>query len=111
VQTFERCPTRSEADMTNAYTYRGYTIDVRCEHNLDIAGLDAAINESASRGIVAVVQIRASHAPSFFLPPIRLADDHGKLFADGLDALRAGRSAGEVIVDDLLVDTCGGSAS
>lgn len=93
--------------MTNAYTYRGYTIDVRCEHKIDITGIDEALDDDASRGFVAIVQIHATHAPSFFLAPIRLADDHGKLFADGLDALRAGRSAGEIIVDDLLIDTCG----
>ncbi|MBN3837285.1 hydrogenase maturation factor [Burkholderia sp. Ac-20344] len=92
--------------MTNAYTYRGYTIDVRCEHKVNAAGIDIAIDD-ASAGFVAVVQIHATNAPSFFLAPIRLADDHGKLFVDSLDALRAGRSAGEIIVDDLLVDSCG----
>ncbi|VWB09137.1 hydrogenase maturation factor [Burkholderia lata] len=95
--------------MTNAYTYRGYTIDVRCEHKVDAAGIDMAIVD-ASPGFVAVVQIRATNVPSFFLAPIRLADDHGQLFVDSLDALRAGRSAGEIIVDDLLVDCCGDRA-
>ncbi|NIE57786.1 MULTISPECIES: hydrogenase maturation factor [unclassified Burkholderia] len=92
--------------MTTEYTYRGYTIDVRCEHKVGAAGFDVTLDDDAPRGYIAVVQIRATNVPSFFLAPIRLADDHGKLFADGLDALRAGRSAGEIIVDDLLVGTC-----
>ena len=89
--------------MNSAYTYRGYTIDVRCECRLDPAR--AAITaDHVDAGFVAVVQVRATDVPSFFLTPIRLADDRGKPFVDGLEALRAGRSAGEIIIDDLLVD-------
>ncbi|KVW75493.1 hypothetical protein [Burkholderia cepacia] len=88
--------------MTNVYTYRGFAIDVRCEHKADAVGIDLT-TDNAPPGFVAIVQIRATNAPSLIIAPIRLADDHGKLFTDGLDALRAGRSAGEIIVDDLLV--------
>nr|WP_175802138.1 hydrogenase maturation factor [Burkholderia anthina] len=92
--------------MTSAYTYRGYMIDVRCEHKVDVSRSDSMSNETPI-GFVAIVQIRAAHKRSFFLAPIRLADEQGKPFADSLDALRAGRSAGEIIVDDLLVDSYG----
>ncbi|VWB35608.1 hydrogenase maturation factor [Burkholderia arboris] len=84
--------------MTSAYTYRGYAIDVRCEHKID------ASTDEISRGFVAIVHIRSANVPSLLLAPIRLAGDHGKLFSDCLDALHAGRAAGEIIVDDLLVD-------
>ncbi|MET3818478.1 MULTISPECIES: hydrogenase maturation factor [Burkholderia] len=89
--------------MDSAYTYRGYTIDVRCEYQFDQASATLT-TDHVDAGFVAVVQVRATAAPSFFLAPIRLADDRGKPFADGLEALRAGRSAGEIIIDDLLVD-------
>lgn len=89
--------------MNSAYTYRGYTIDVRCEYQLDQAKT-AVLTDQVEAGFVAVVQVRATEVPSFFLTPIRLADDRGKPFVDGLEALRAGRSAGEIIIDDLLVD-------
>ncbi|HEM7805927.1 hydrogenase maturation factor [Burkholderia cenocepacia] len=92
--------------MISAYTYRGYTIDVRCEHNVDLSLGDTIACETPL-GFVAIVQVRATHARSFLLAPIRLADEQGKPFVDSLDAMRAGRSAGEIIVDDLLVDTCG----
>ncbi|RQR30710.1 MULTISPECIES: hydrogenase maturation factor [unclassified Burkholderia] len=91
--------------MTSAYTYRGYTIDVRCEHKVDASRSNAISCEDPFVGFVAIVQVRAAHPRSFCLAPIRLADEKGKPFVDGLDALRAGRSAGEIIVDDLLVDT------
>ncbi|WP_396333937.1 hydrogenase maturation factor [Burkholderia anthina] len=92
--------------MISAYTYRGFTIDVRCEHKVDVSRGDAIACE-APLGFVAIVQVRATHARSFFLAPIRLADEQGKPFVDSSDALRAGRSAGEIIVDDLLVDAYG----
>ncbi|VWD08033.1 hydrogenase maturation factor [Burkholderia aenigmatica] len=91
--------------MNSAYTYRGYTIDVRCEYRLDQAQPDCT-EDPAVAGFVAVVQVRATAVPSYFLAPIRLADDRGKPFIDSLEAVRAGRSAGEIIVDDLLVDLC-----
>ncbi|MBY8609918.1 hydrogenase maturation factor [Burkholderia arboris] len=89
--------------MDSAYTYRGYTIDVRCEYQFNQARAALTTNH-VEAGFVAVVQVRATAAPSFFLTPIRLADDRGMPFVDGLEALRAGRSAGEIIIDDLLVD-------
>ncbi|PFH27613.1 hydrogenase maturation factor [Burkholderia sp. JKS000303] len=89
--------------MNSAYIYRGYTIDVRCEYQLDPARA-AVTADHVDAGFVAVVQVRATDVPSFFLTPIRLADDRGKPFVDGMEALRAGRSAGEIIIDDLLVD-------
>ncbi|AOJ96024.1 hypothetical protein [Burkholderia multivorans] len=91
--------------MTRAYTYRGYTIDVDCEFRLDETP-DADTMDDARFGFVAVVQVRAVDTPSRVLAPIRLADDGGRLFTDSLAALRAGRCAGEILVDDLLIGTC-----
>ncbi|KVW39000.1 hypothetical protein [Burkholderia ubonensis] len=84
--------------MTSLYTYRGYTIEVRCEHQ----PAEAADMAAPAPGYVAVVQVRAGHTSSIFFSPVRLADDRGQPFADSLDALSAGRTAGEIIVDDLL---------
>lgn len=92
--------------MTSAYTYRGYAIDVRCEHKIDTSGNNVSTDE-VRHGFVAIIYVRAANVPSPLLAPIRLAGDHGKLFTDSLDALRAGRSAGEIIVDDLLVGSFG----
>ncbi|KVN30588.1 hydrogenase maturation factor [Burkholderia pyrrocinia] len=84
--------------MTSLYNYRGYTIEVRCEHQ----PVAAADTPAPAPGYVAVVQVRAGDTSSIFFSPVRLADDYGKPFADSLDALSAGRTAGEIIVDDLL---------
>ncbi|MBN3819326.1 hydrogenase maturation factor [Paraburkholderia sp. Se-20369] len=84
--------------MTSLYNYRGYTIEVRCEHQPGAAADTAA----PTLGYVAVVQVREGDTSSIFFSPVRLADDTGKPFADSLDALSAGRTAGEIIVDDLL---------
>ncbi|KVG29829.1 hypothetical protein [Burkholderia diffusa] len=91
--------------MNSAYTYRGYTIDVRCEFRLDEPRDHAPPPAALRFGFVAVVQVRAAGAAPRLLAPVRLGDDGGRLFDDTLDALRAGRAAGEIIVDDLLVDS------
>ncbi|AFQ51023.1 hypothetical protein [Burkholderia cepacia] len=91
--------------MNSAYTYRGYTIDVRCEFRLDAPRDHAPPDTLALRfGFVAIVQVRAAGIAPRLLAPVRLADDGGRLFDDSINALRAGRAAGEIIVDDLLVD-------
>ncbi|RQZ18704.1 hydrogenase maturation factor [Burkholderia sp. Bp9031] len=90
--------------MNSAYTYRGYTIDVRCEFRLDLPRNPAPPLDALRFGFVAIVQVRAAGNARRLLAPVRLAGDGGRLFDDTLDALRAGRAAGEIIVDDLLVD-------
>lgn len=90
--------------MNSAYTYRGYTIDVRCEFRLD-PPRDPAPPDTLRFGFVAIVQVRAAGVAPRLLAPIRLGDDGGRLFRNTRNALRAGRAAGEIIVDDLLVDS------
>ncbi|MBR8221354.1 hydrogenase maturation factor [Burkholderia ambifaria] len=90
--------------MNSAYTYRGYTIDVRCEFRLDEPRDHAPPPDTLRFGFVAVVQVRTAGSAPRLLAPVRLADDGGRLFGSTLNALRAGRAAGEIIVDDLLVD-------
>ncbi|MBN3786056.1 hydrogenase maturation factor [Burkholderia sp. Ac-20353] len=88
--------------MNSTYNYHGYTIEVRCE--VDIGLADACTQTAnSSRGYVAVVQVRMADTSSLLFTPVRLAGDHGKPFAESLDALRAGRAAGQIIVDDLLL--------
>lgn len=89
--------------MNSAYTYRGYTIDIRCEFRLD-ESRDHAPPAPLRFGFVAVVQVRSAASVPRLLGPIRLADDGGRLFRNTRNALRAGRAAGEILVDDLLVD-------
>ncbi len=90
--------------MNSAYTYRGYTIDVRCEFRLDLPR-DHAPPDPLRFGFVAIGQVRAAGVAPRPLAPIRLGDDGGRLFRNTRNALRAGRAAGEIIVDDLLVDS------
>jgi len=90
--------------MNSAYSYRGYTIDVRCEFRLALPRDPAPPPDPLGFGFVAVVQVRVAGNAPRLLAPIRLADDGGRPFGDTLDALRAGRAAGEIIVDDLLID-------
>ncbi|RKU04434.1 hydrogenase maturation factor [Burkholderia sp. Nafp2/4-1b] len=90
--------------MNSVCTYRGYTIDVRCEFRLDPPRDPAPPPETLRFGFVAVVQVRAAGSAPRLLAPIRLADDGGRLFDDTRHALRAGLKAGEIIVDDLLID-------
>ncbi|AOI62700.1 hydrogenase maturation factor [Burkholderia territorii] len=91
--------------MNSAYTYRGYTIDVRCEFQLDPPREHAPPPGALRFGFVAIVQVRAAGVAPRLLAPVRLGDDGGRLFDDTRDALRAGRAAGEIIVDDLLIDS------
>ncbi|CAN0626158.1 Hydrogenase maturation factor [Burkholderia multivorans] len=91
----------SDPDMSSTYNYRGYTIEVRCEHMLDQPADDTKVVEPHS-SYVAVVQVRAGHTSSISFSPVRLADSSGRAFTESLDALSAGRAAGEVIVDELL---------
>ncbi|HDR9186517.1 hydrogenase maturation factor [Burkholderia vietnamiensis] len=90
--------------MNSAYTYRGYTIDVRCEFRLDLPHARASLADPPRFGFVAIVQVRAGERAPRLLAPIRLADDGGRLFDTTRTALRAGEAAAEIIVDDLLAD-------
>lgn len=95
--------------MNSAYTYRGYTINVRCEFRLDLTR-DLAPPDPLQFGFVAIVQVRAAGAAPRVLAPVRLGDEGGRLFRNTRNALRAGRAAGEILVDDLLVGSGSGSA-
>ncbi|PFH30325.1 MULTISPECIES: hydrogenase maturation factor [Burkholderia] len=88
--------------MNSAYTYRGYTIDVRCEFRLDLPR-DHAPHDPLRFGFVAIVQVRAAGVAPRVLAPVRLGDEGGRLFRNTRNAMRAGRAAGEILVDDLLV--------
>jgi len=91
-----------EAPMNRTYDYHGYTIEVRCEVDGGLVDV-CARTTSNRRGYVAVVQVRMSDTSSLLFTPVRLAGDRGKPFAESLEALSAGRAAGQIIVDDLLL--------
>ncbi|EMN1928313.1 hydrogenase maturation factor [Burkholderia ambifaria] len=88
--------------MNSTYDYHGYTIEVRCEVDTGLADACAQIARNV-RGYVVVVQVRMSDTSSLLFTPVRLTGDRGKPFAESLEALRAGRAAGQIIVDDLLL--------
>jgi len=91
-----------EAPMNSTYEYHGYTIEVRCEVDTGLADV-CNPTTSNSQGYVAVVQVRMRDTSSLLFTPVRLAGDRGMPFAESLDALREGRAAGQIIVDDLLL--------
>ncbi|WP_307872245.1 MULTISPECIES: hydrogenase maturation factor [Burkholderia] len=91
-----------EVPMNSTYDYHGYTIEVRCEVDTGLADARTQIT-SNGRGYVVIVQVRMSDTSALLFTPVRLAGDRGKPFAESLEAVRAGRAAGQIIVDDLLL--------
>jgi hypothetical protein len=58
------------------------------------------VNLSAPQGFIAVAQIRVAGAIRSMVAPIRLTEDDRRPFATEAEALMAGYSAGQRIVDD-----------
>jgi len=102
ISRLQRQSEHVEAPMNSTYDYHGYTIEVRCEVDTGLADACTQITRHV-RGYVVVVQVRMSDTSSLLFTPVRLAGDRGKPFAESLEALRAGRAAGQIIVDDLLL--------
>ncbi|GAB3626919.1 hypothetical protein PTE30175_03519 [Pandoraea terrae] len=86
--------------MKRIYTYKGFEVTVELEPVWEAAG---RITVSPPRGFVAVVDIRAAGATRPMVAPIRLMADSHRPFATDAEALMSGYSAGQRVVDDLLV--------
>jgi hypothetical protein len=86
--------------MKRNYLYRGFEVTVELEPIWEAA---EGVTLLSPRGFVAVVHIKnAGEAPDI-VAPIRLAADSHHPFATEAEALMAGYSAGQRLVDDTLV--------
>lgn len=85
--------------MKRHYAYRDFEVAVELEairetsHNVTLL---------LPRGFIAVVHIRKSGASRPLIAPLRLLADSQQPFATEVDALIAGFSAGQRVIDDAL---------
>ncbi|MGH8780830.1 hypothetical protein [Paraburkholderia sp.] len=86
--------------MKRIYRYKGFEVAVELEPQWEVSG---NIWSLPPKGFLAVVSVCISGATRPMVAPIRLAADGQQLFATEGDALMAGYSAGQRIVDDTLV--------
>jgi hypothetical protein len=91
---------QSGASMKRTYNYKGYEVTVELEPVWEAVG---GVTLLPPRGFVAVVHIRAAGAVRPMVGPIRLTADSQHPFATEAEALMAGYSAGQRVVDDTLV--------
>ncbi|MFM0328154.1 hypothetical protein [Paraburkholderia strydomiana] len=83
--------------MKRVYEYKGFQIDVEPEpvwksgHGASVAGPD---------GYLAVVRISTQTASVPIFAPLRLTGERSKPFATEAEALMAGYSAGQRVIDD-----------
>ena len=88
------------ASMKRIYKYKGYEVSVELE---PVWSTISGVTLLSPRGYVAVVHIRTAGAVRPTFAPIRLTADSKNPFATEADALMAGYSAGQRVVDDTLV--------
>ncbi|RKT13522.1 hypothetical protein B0G69_6687 [Paraburkholderia sp. RAU2J] len=86
--------------MKRIYRYRGFEVTVELQPQWEASG---KIWLLPPKGFVAVVSICMAGATRPMVAPIRLTGDSQRPFATEGDALMAGYSAGQRIVDDTLV--------
>lgn len=86
--------------MRRVYNYKGYEVSVELEPVWEAAG---GITLLPPRGFVAVVHIRTAGAVRPTVAPIRLTADDQRPFKSEAEALMAGYSAAQRVVDDTLV--------
>ncbi|MFC5427497.1 hypothetical protein ACFPTO_01540 [Paraburkholderia denitrificans] len=86
--------------MNRIYTYNGFSVAVDLEQVWETSG---NVTLLPPRGFIAVVQIRRLGDARPMVAPIRLMADNQQPFAKEADALMAGFSAGQRIVDDTLI--------
>jgi hypothetical protein len=83
--------------MKKLYTYESFEVSVELE---PVWKSSRGVKLSAPQGFIAVVQIRVAAAICSMVGPIRLTADDRRPFATEAEALMAGYSAGQRIVDD-----------
>lgn len=88
--------------MNRIYAYKkGFEVEVDLEAVWETSG-NITLQPLSRIGFIAVVQIRRSGATRPMLAPIRLMADNQRPFATEADALMAGFSAGQRVIDDTL---------
>jgi hypothetical protein len=85
--------------MKRIYAYESFEVSVELQPVWKSSG---RVTWLAPQGFVAVVHIRTAGATRPMVAPIRLTADDWHPFATEADALMAGYSAGQRIVDDTL---------
>ncbi len=85
--------------MKRIYTYKGFEVVVELEPVWESVG---SVTLLPPRGFIAIVHIGLVGANRPMVAPIRLMADSQRPFATEAEALMAGYSAGQRIVDDTL---------
>ncbi|MFM0501856.1 hypothetical protein [Paraburkholderia caffeinilytica] len=83
--------------MKRIYEYRGVQITVELEPVPTFK--DGAVLPVSER-FLAIVQVKTASAGVPLFAPLRLADDRSNYFSSQAEALMAGYSAGQRLVDD-----------
>jgi hypothetical protein len=83
--------------MKRIYAYESFEVSVALE---PVWTTSEGVTWSAPQGFIAVVQIRLAGATRPMIAPLRLTADNWHPFATEAEALMAGYSAGQRIVDD-----------
>jgi hypothetical protein len=86
--------------MKREYAYKGFQVTVELESVWQTSGGATLMRPL---GFVAIVNIRAAGATRAMVPPVRLSMDSQRPFPTEAEALMAGYSAGQRVVDDTLV--------
>ena len=86
--------------MKREYKYRGFEIIVELEPVWERSG---NVTLLPVRGFIAVVNIKMAGMARPMVAPVRLTADNQQPFAKEADALMAGFSAGQRVVDDTLI--------
>ncbi|SKD04817.1 hypothetical protein [Paraburkholderia hospita] len=85
--------------MERIYKYKGFEIAVELEPVLETSGNVTLLQP---RGFIAIVQIKMAGIDCPLVTPVRLMADRQQPFATEADALMAGFSAGQRVVDDTM---------
>lgn len=85
--------------MNRTYAYKGFEVVVDLEAQWESSG---NVTLLPAKGFFAVVSVRKAGTLRTSIAPIRLGAENQRPFATESDALMAGFSAGQRVVDDTL---------
>ncbi|REG51019.1 hypothetical protein B0G80_7498 [Paraburkholderia sp. BL6669N2] len=83
--------------MKKTYRYKGFEVAVELEAMREISG---NVTLLPPKGFVAIVYVKNVNGHPV-APPVRLTEERQRPFATHADALMAGFSAGQRIIDDM----------
>lgn len=83
--------------MRHSYEYKGFQITVELEA---VPEFKDRVVLATSGCFLAIVQVKTANAGIPLFAPVRLADDRSSYFATEAEALMAGYTAGQRLVDD-----------